>query len=1182
MGLHVGVKKKWTTIAWTQDDTNLAYQKNLRITETNIYDEAGNRRRTTTTYTTFNLPNPVTLPTEVKEYAADASAVLRRTTTTYFDGGANQQAYIDRRVLGLVREVIVYNGSSQPQSKVQLDYDFSTTGHWVATPQAATQHDASGTAAGRGNVCLIARWDVTDVNNATKVTNQYVKYNKTGSVIATENHYGHANTLSYTDAFSDSVNRNTFAYPTTITNADGFSSLLQYKYEFGAVTRTQDPKGDVHTITYDSVGRRDRITNQTSSAYRRWVYSSANTFVSTFSTIQAGLGEAFEGALFDGAGRYRATQVDHPGSAGGYSTVFIWYDSMGRATAVTNPTEMNGSWLPAGDDATAGWMWTSQAYDWNGRPTLMTNTDGSTRESTYGGCGCAGGETTTVRDEQGRRKRYTKDLLGRLVKVEEIDWNGSTVYATTNYTLNPRDQITSMNQAGQTRTFAYDGYGRVQSRTTPEQGTSTYTYFADDAIQTITDARGATTTFAYNNRRLPTGITYGVPSGVAATPNVSFGYDSAGNRTSMTDGLGSVSYVYNTMSQMTSETRTFAVGSYTLNYGYNLGGQLNSITNQWGTQVGYGYDKVGRLTNVSGSGYAGVSSYVNSLAYRAFGLKQMSYSNGRTLGVQYDNRMRTTQWSIPGVLRMEYKYTWEQTGRVEFARNLDDETLDRYYAYDQVGRLIVSRSGNEARLAIGEQVPLLYNGPYSHNYHYDKWGNITSREGWGGENPVFTATYTNNKRNGSTYDAAGNLTNGAGQTFTYDATGQAATASSTGYSLQQFYDGDGLRVKKIEGVAITYYLRSTVLGGQVVAEIGSGGALQRGYVYLGGQLLAVQQQNAVSWTHQDPVVKSKRVTNSSGTVVSTIELDPWGGNTNRSNNDAFQPRKFATYERDGNNSDEAMFRRYNRWWSRFDQPDPYGGSYDMADPQSFNRYAYVQNDPVNFVDPTGLEECGPGDWCMIRLPRVPNGGVTGFTGGETGITTVDPPFDGGENGGGGPQNPPYPGGTPNPYAQLGPCAELLVPAFGAINQAAATLLKNTYGSGAEAAYGAMSTYEKAVFLNTASAAESVGVNLSNAKFSQFYTSTTPGNLPYGIYVTSISGVTSGRHKDVGSVEVDLDKKGTHIDVDLYRGTSNFLSPLFGKHQSELDFNSKYKRPTHPGDVTRQLAARGVNSGVACK
>ena len=114
-----------------------------------------------------------------------------------------------------------------------------------------------------------------------------------------------------------------------------------------------------------------------------------------------------------------------------------------------------------------------------------------------------------------------------------------------------------------------------------------------------------------------------------------------------------------------------------------------------------------------------------------------------------------------------------------------------------------------------------------------------------------------------------------------------------------------------------------MLGGQVVAEIIWGGASwgwNRGYVYLGSQLLAVQQ-GGVNWMHEDPVTKSKRVTNSSGAIVSTIELDPWGADTNRSSNGAFQPKKFTSYERDANGTDEAMFRRYNRWQSRFDQPD---------------------------------------------------------------------------------------------------------------------------------------------------------------------------------------------------------------------------------------------------------------------
>jgi RHS repeat-associated protein len=122
------------------------------------------------------------------------------------------------------------------------------------------------------------------------------------------------------------------------------------------------------------------------------------------------------------------------------------------------------------------------------------------------------------------------------------------------------------------------------------------------------------------------------------------------------------------------------------------------------------------------------------------------------------------------------------------------------------------------------------------------------------------------------------------------------------------------------------------------------------------------QSGGPKFVHEDPVTKSKRLTDLTGAVVSAVELDPWGADTNRSSNAAFQPRRFTTYERDGNGSDEAMFRRYNRAQARFEQPDPYDGSYDLTDPQSFNRYSYVGNDPVNFIDPTGLL---PNSSCFI-------------------------------------------------------------------------------------------------------------------------------------------------------------------------------------------------------------------------
>ena len=949
-----GVKKKWTRTDWTQDNTALSYAKNARVTETNIWDSENNRRRMTINYGPYAS---YSLPYEVIEYAADGATIVRRRYTDY----NLSSSYVDRRIIGLVSAIqVIDHATNSYVSKTTFDYDWGGE-YLVATPQTATRHDSanygSGFVTGRGNLSAAWRWDVTDINNPAKaIAGTRSAYNMTGSVVFSRDALGHQTSVSYTDAFSDQTNRNSFAYPTTITDAASFARTVQYNYDFGAVTRTQDPKGAIQIITYDAAARRERVTNQNTGAYTRWVYPSANTFIAAFSTIEAGKGEAFEGTAFDGAGRYRATQTDLPGSAGGFSTVVVGYDVMGRLSTRSNPTEMTPLWVPAGDDAGTGWLWTTQSYDWNGRPTITTLPDGSTRENTYGGCGCAGGAVTTVRDEQGRRRKLTMDVFGRLKQLDELDWN-QNIYSTTTYAYNVLDQLNSINQAGQTRTFAYDGYSRLRTRTTPEQGTTTYSYFNDNTIQTITDARGAISTFSYNNRHLVTGISYNVSSapGVEATPNVTFDYDSAGNRTSMNDGLGTMSYEYDSTSRLTSETRTFTgLGTFSLTYAYNLGNELISITNPWGVQVGYGYDKVGRPTSVSGANYAGVSSYINSVTYRAFGPKQVNYSNGHTLSMQYDNRLRLTQWSTPGVLRMQYGYTSERSGRVEFIRNQDDETLDRFYSYDHVGRLSAARSGNEARVAAGDQVPLLYNGPYSHIYQYDQFGNITYREGQGGDNPSFTATYTNNKRNGLTYDLAGNLTNDGLQSFTYDATGQAATASSTGYALQQNYDGNGLRGKRVENGTATYYLRSSVLDGQVVAEISSDTVWRRGYVYLGGQLIAVQY-GGVLWMHQDPFAKSKRVTDGSGNVVSSIELDPWGGDTNRISNDVFQPRRFTTYQRDGNSSDEAMFRRYNRWWSRFDQPDPYDASYELTDPQSFNRYAYVRNDPVNLIDPRGLD-----------------------------------------------------------------------------------------------------------------------------------------------------------------------------------------------------------------------------------
>lgn len=222
---------------------------------------------------------------------------------------------------------------------------------------------------------------------------------------------------------------------------------------------------------------------------------------------------------------------------------------MGRLARTSNPIEINGNWEARGDDEPGpphngtGWVYTQQTYDWKGRPRVttypkmnLTDQTTPTRELTYEGCGCAGGEVVMLTDEAGRRQKVYSDVLGREWKTELLNEGESgTVYATTAQTFNARDQATLVRQfAGpgpdtpqdlscptgtcQQTTMSYDGYGRLRTQHRPEQqgdannsaatDHTTWDYNADDTIHRVTDARGAYTEYDYNTRHLVTGITY--------------------------------------------------------------------------------------------------------------------------------------------------------------------------------------------------------------------------------------------------------------------------------------------------------------------------------------------------------------------------------------------------------------------------------------------------------------------------------------------------------------------------------------------------------------------------------------------------------------------------------------------------------------------------------------------------
>ena len=902
-----GVRRKWTTTAWTQDNTGLAYQKNPRVIETNIFDEAGNRKRTTIDYGSYVAYG---LPYLITEYGIGGAGILRQ---TYIDYNLDS-AYVSRRIIGLVSAQQVSNGSAW-QSKTVYAYDTGTLAN-----TSAIQHDAAyntGFVTGRGNVTSVARYDVNDIGNATKALTTTIGYNVDGSVVFSRDPLSHQNSLSYTDSFADGIARNTFAYPTTATDPGLFTSTSKYSFDTGSVTQQQTPQpnttanqpGPIQTFAYDAIGRIQRVTNLFNGAFTEFVYPQDLMIVQSFTTIRDdSIGNqslrAYSAKVFDGAGRVMGTIGSHPGSVGGYTATDINYDVMGRAIEQSNPTETSGSWVPSGDDA-AGWLYTRQTYDWNGRPRITTNPDGTTKEASYTGCGCAGGAVVTLTDEgtidagtpKRRQQKIYADVLGRTVKTEVLNWQGGSVYSVTVNTYNARDQVEQIRQyAGaegsptvQTTTMSYDGYGRLKTKHAPQEQVdqanpastdhTTWDYNLDDTIQKITDARGASQTLSYNSRHLVTNITYAAPGGanISAAAAVTLAYDAAGNRTTMTDGFGSRGYNYDQLSRLTSETRGFSVGSYGITYAYNLVDDLTSITDPFGASFAYQRDAQGQLKTVTGSPYAGVTNYVADVNYRAWGApRSVSYSD-RSSTLAYNARMEPSQFRLTfnsngaSIIRENYNYYGD--GRVSSLTDLDDtvgnnppstiRTLSRGYSYDHLGR--VTGSGGSAG---GGAVP------YTQSYSYDEFGNMNGRSGryYGYNNNPFSsdsATYTNNRRNGWSYKADGQVavtpasSTDAGRNMLYDAAGRLVTTIEFGQfttiNYSSGYDGDGQLVyesSNASGVTETSYIvRSTALAGEVLTRLNQSGGKKITHVPAEGLLFATQQavSGSVLQTYRNPL-----------------------------------------------------------------------------------------------------------------------------------------------------------------------------------------------------------------------------------------------------------------------------------------------------------------------------------------
>src|SRR5690606_9249601 len=297
----------------------------------------------------------------------------------------------------------------------------------------------------------------------------------------------------------------------------------------------------------------------------------------------------------------------------------------------------------------------------------------------------------TVTDQAGKLRRSITNALGHLKRVDEpndagqlgsVDSpNQKTVYA---YDL--LNNLITVSQGVQTRSFGYAALSRLTSATNPESGTIDYTYDANSNLVTKVDARGVQTSYVYDALNRVTNRNYSLtgstPPNYQATPNVSYFYDTLSNANGklikVSSSVSTTEYTdFDILGRVTGHKQTTDGQEYETEYAYNLSGAMVEQAYPSGRRVKSVLDNNGDLSIVQSAkcldgtpgteagcvSLAGVWNYAQHFTYSAAGaVTAMQLGNGRWESTSFNARLQPTQIALgvtPGatnLLKLDYDY----------------------------------------------------------------------------------------------------------------------------------------------------------------------------------------------------------------------------------------------------------------------------------------------------------------------------------------------------------------------------------------------------------------------------------------------------------------------------------------------------------------------------------------------
>ncbi|MGN7472208.1 RHS repeat domain-containing protein [Brevibacillus sp. SAFN-007a] len=552
------------------------------------------------------------------------------------------------------------------------------------------------------------------------------------------------------------------------------------------------------------------------------------------------------------------------------------------------------------------------------------------------------------------------DRHGQVEKEVRRTGDG-TQSLTTKLVRNTFDQViqkTETDQTGKSRTwtYRYTNDGKITDLRDPEQNHYQYEYDTLGNLVTVKENQVLTTKNHYNALSWKLSE-QDVPSGATE----SSAYNPNGTLNTFTDKAGNRhAYSYTPFGELASiktrnaagtvtnlETKDYVPNTSLVQKETNSNGADTFPTASHYREITYSYDAFQRLQSQTVFGRTYRLGYTD----RDDLMDSLTYPDGTKVDYRYDRAGRLTEVNSDLTGKIAYAYTVDNTGEQTQTTYPNGRVNKR--KTDSFGQVeTVVHEQNQAaiwqeanRYAFGNVVSIQRNG-VTHQFAYDKIDRLTKEVV-----PGTTNQYSYDGR-GNRSAFAGTLpTDSASFTYTFDERNRlrGVLNEATGETSTYTYFGDGLRATKTENGAQTKYV---YLSGKVIEELDGTNQLKARNVW-GNELLFRQDASSGKngYYHYNSHGDVVTISDANGQELNRYDYDTWGNVLSKTEGMS------NPYQYSGEMYDEQTgfyylrARYYDPKIGRFISEDTYKGQ--VENPLSLNRYTYVKNNPLRYIDPTG-------------------------------------------------------------------------------------------------------------------------------------------------------------------------------------------------------------------------------------